>query len=83
MFLPRTIQPYYFHANLIWWDGPFKAAPALATPSLVNIYRGGERDLYSKTYRNLLEATYFTLFLSNRQSYIAVTWQRYTTLFHT
>ncbi len=24
MFLPRPIHPYYFHADLIWWDGPFK-----------------------------------------------------------
>jgi hypothetical protein len=23
MFLPRPIHPYYFHADLIWWDGPF------------------------------------------------------------
>jgi hypothetical protein len=24
MFLSRPIHPYYFHADLIWWDGPFK-----------------------------------------------------------
>ncbi len=23
MFLPRPIHPYYFHADIIWWDGPF------------------------------------------------------------
>ncbi len=25
MFLPRPTHPYYFHADLIWWDGPFKS----------------------------------------------------------
>jgi hypothetical protein len=25
MSLPRAIHPYYFHADLIWWDGPFKS----------------------------------------------------------
>jgi hypothetical protein len=24
MSLPRPICPYHFHADLIWWDGPFK-----------------------------------------------------------
>ncbi len=24
MSLPRPIHPYYFHADLIWWDNPFK-----------------------------------------------------------
>ncbi len=24
MSLPRPIRPYYFQADLIWWDGPFK-----------------------------------------------------------
>jgi hypothetical protein len=24
MSLPRPIHPYYFHADLIWWDSPFK-----------------------------------------------------------
>ncbi len=23
MFPPKPIHPYYFHADLIWWDGPF------------------------------------------------------------
>ncbi len=27
MSLPRPIHPYYFHADLIWWDGPFKRLP--------------------------------------------------------
>jgi hypothetical protein len=25
MSLPRPICPYHFHADLIWWDGPFKS----------------------------------------------------------
>jgi hypothetical protein len=28
MSLPRPIHPYYFHADLIWWDSPFKLASA-------------------------------------------------------
>ncbi len=23
MSLPRPFRPYHFHADLIWWDGPF------------------------------------------------------------
>ncbi len=26
MSLPRSIKPYHFQANLIWWDSPFKCA---------------------------------------------------------
>ncbi len=33
MSLPWPIHPYHFHADLIWWDGPFKASLRLLAPA--------------------------------------------------
>jgi hypothetical protein len=47
MFLPWPIHPYYFHADLIWWDGPFKwrifsvAGEVISVPGGVNSVAGG------------------------------------------
>ncbi len=53
MSLPRSIRPYHFQADLIWWDGPFKLwiawrLPPAAQPGQIVSWRS------SHTHMNLV-----------------------------